>query len=83
MYLLGAQNKKLAQRHAAAQLLAAQQVHVDVTHIAEDKPGAAVKHAQALRHVVERNARQEITPALLRDGDESANRQEDNRQKRR
>src|SRR5271156_257937 len=52
--MLEAENQHLAQRHAAAQLLALQAVHFDVTHVAEDEARRLIEHAQTLRHVVER-----------------------------
>jgi hypothetical protein len=74
-----AASKKLAQRHAASQLLTPQVIHVDVTHIAEDEPAGAVEHGQGLSHVVDRNACQQIAPPLLRDGNEGADCQEGKR----
>ena len=67
-----AEQEKLTQRHATAQLFAAQRVHLDVTHVAEDKPGSVIKHAQALSHVVECNPRQQIAVALRRKRHQSA-----------
>ena len=64
---LGAARQQFAHRHAAAQLLAPQIVHFDEAHVAQDEPAGGVVHAQRLRHVVERDPRQEIAPTLLRD----------------
>jgi hypothetical protein len=80
---LHAPTKNLAHRHALPETLPWQPRHFDIAQIAQDEPARAIEHAQALRHVVERNPRQKIAPAFLRDGDKSADRQEGKRQQRR
>jgi rubrerythrin len=47
--------------------------HLNVTRIAEDEAGGAIKHAQALGHIVERNPRQKTVSTLLREGKQGAN----------
>ena len=69
---LGAAGEQFAHRHAAAQLLAPQIVHLDEAHVAQNEPAGGIVHAQRLRHVVERDPRQEIAPTLLREGKQRA-----------
>jgi len=69
---LGAPRQQFTHRHSAAQLLAPQIVHLDEAHVAQNEPAGGVVHAQRLRHVVERDPRQEVAPTLLRDREQRA-----------
>lgn len=75
-----AQRQQFAHRHAAAQLFAAQFVHFDEAYVAQHEATGCVVHAQGLRHVVERDPRQQIAPSLLRKRRQGAERHKRQRQ---
>ena len=68
-------NKDLAQRRPLAEILRRQLRHFDVTAIAQDEPGGAVKHAQPLGHVVDRDRCRPAVLAFPDNGEQSGNRQ--------
>ena len=76
-----AANKNLTQRHAALEMLTRQLRHFDVTLIAKDEPGGAIKHTQPLGHVVKRNICQPVASTFLGENDESADRQSGERER--
>jgi hypothetical protein len=50
--------QQIAQRRSRARMLSPQVIHVDVDLVAQHQARGAVEHAQPLRHVVERGAKQ-------------------------
>jgi len=66
-------HQQLAQRRSGPRMLRSQIVHVDVDLIAQHQTRGAVEHAQPLRHVVERRAKQSRLLSPLAVDEQSGN----------